>query len=265
MSFDEDIYRHDREKQKARRMFDSSEARKAFENVLDHEALMALIKLDEREVIEQIYGTVESGKESLVFLADTPEEERVLVKIYMNQAGGFRDMEQYLRGDKRFRNIKSDRRSIIQEWCKKEYKNLKKAEKILRCPEPIAFQKNILVMEFIGRDFSPFPKLKGVEIDNPGDALERTLNEIEQLWTDEQLVHGDLSEYNILVTDEGELVWIDFSQGVHRSHPEAVNLLKRDIENIVDFFNRQGADRDSEKALNSIISEEEAAEAGFNL
>ena len=261
----EDVYRHDREKEKARRMFDNSEARKAFENVLDHETLMALMKLDEREVIEKMYGTVESGKESLVFLADTPEGERVLVKIYMNRAGGFRDMENYLRGDKRFRNIKSGRRSVINEWCKKEYKNLKKASNILRCPEAIAFQKNILVMEFIGREFSPFPKLKDVVIENPETALKKTLNEIEKLWREEKLVHGDLSEYNILVNDNGELIWIDFSQGVHKTHPEAVNLLKRDVENVVDFFNDQGADQDPKKALEAIISEEEAVEAGFNL
>jgi len=261
----DDIYRHDYEKERARRMFDSSEARKAFENVLDHDTLMSLIKLEEREILEKMYGTIESGKESLVFLADTPEGDRVLVKIYMNQAGGFRDMEQYLRGDKRFRNIKSGRRSIINEWCKKEFKNLKKASKILRCPEAIAFQKNILVMEFIGREFSPFPKLKDVEIENPGGALRKTLREIEELWKEEKLVHGDLSEYNMLVNDKGELIWIDFSQGVHKTHPEAVNLLKRDIENVVKFFNEQGADQDPEKALTSIISEEEASEAGFNL
>ena len=265
MPEDSNIYRHDREKQKARRMFDSSEARKAFENVLDHDTLMSLIKLQERNVLNSIYGTIESGKESLVFLADTPDGERVLVKIYMNQAGGFRDMEQYLRGDRRFRNFKSDRRSVINEWCKKEYKNLKKASNIVDCPEAIAFQKNILVMEFIGRDFSPFPKLKDVEIENPETALRKTLNEVEKLWHEEKLVHGDLSEYNILVTDRGELVWIDFSQGVHKTHPEAKHLLKRDIENMVDFFNEQGADQDPEKALKAIISEEEASEAGFNL
>lgn len=246
-------------------MFDTSEARKAFENVLDHDTLMSLIKLEEREVLEKMYGTVESGKESVVFLADTPEEERVLVKIYMNQAGGFRDMENYLRGDKRFRNVKSNRRSIINEWCKKEYKNLKKAKKVLKCPEAIAFQKNILVMEFLGRDFSPFPKLKDVEIENPDQALEKNLNEIRELWEEEQLVHGDLSEYNMLVTDQGELVWIDFSQGVHKTHPEALNLLKRDVENVVNFFNKQGADGDAKKFLKSVISGEEAAEAGFNL
>jgi RIO kinase 1 len=260
----EDIYRHDREKEKARRMFDTSEARKAFENVLDHDTLMALIKLEEREVLKKMYGTIESGKESVVFLADTPEDERVIVKIYMNRAGGFRDMHNYLRGDKRFRNVKSDRKSVINEWCKKEYKNLKKASKLFRCPEAIAFQENILVMEFIGKDFSPYPKLKEVEIENPEEGLEQVLDDIEALWREEKLVHGDLSEYNILV-ERDSLAWIDFSQGVHRTHPEALNLLKRDVDNMVDFFNGQGADMDKGEALKRIISEGEASEAGFNL
>jgi RIO kinase 1 len=265
MAEDADIYRHDREKQKARRMFDSSEARKAFENVLDHETLMALLKLEERGVLEMIHGVIESGKESVVFLADTPEGERVLVKIYMNQAGGFRDMEQYLRGDKRFRNFKSNRRSIIREWCKKEFKNLNKAQKVVRCPEAIAFQKNILVMEFIGEEFSPFPKLKDVEVLNPEEALETVLDQIQELWREEELVHGDLSEYNILVNDDGEMIWIDFSQGVHKSHPEALNLMRRDVENVVNFFNKKGAERELEKALESVIPEEERSEAGYNV
>ncbi|EHK01417.1 RIO-like kinase [Candidatus Haloredivivus sp. G17] len=66
------------------------------------------------------------------------------------------------------------------------------------------------------------------------------------MWEEEKLVHGDLSEYNILV-EEDELVWIDFSQGVHESHPEARKLLERDIKNIVNFFNSQGANRGLEK------------------
>ena len=249
---EDDIYRNDREKERARMMFDSSEARKVFDNVLDHETLMSLIKLQEREVLDKIYGVIEAGKESVIFLADTPEGERVVLKIYMYRAGGFREMASYLRGDKRFRNVKSDRRNIINEWCKKEYKNLKKASNCINCPEAIAFQKNILVMEFIGKEFSPYPKLKEVEIENPQESLENVLDGISRLWHEEKLVHGDLSEYNMIV-EEDVLVWIDFSQGVHETHPEARKLLERDVENVVKFFNKQGADTDPEKALNSVL------------
>lgn len=246
----------ERWKEESRRMFDSSEGRKAFENVLDDSTMDALLELKDREVIKKMYGTIESGKESLVFLADTYDDKRVLVKIYMTQAGSFRDMKKYLRGDKRFRNFKDDRRSVINEWCKKEFKNLNKASKILKCPEPIAFQENILVMEFIGRDFSPFPKLKDVEIENPKTAFNVVLKDITKLWKDEQLVHGDLSEYNILVTDEADLVWIDFSQGLHKTHPEAETLLERDIENVANFFRRQGAEIDTKEALETVLQQE---------
>jgi RIO kinase 1 len=234
-------------------MFDSSEAKKSFENVFDHDTSMALLKLKDRDVIQKMYGTIEAGKESVVFLADSPEGERLIVKIYMNRSGGFRDMYQYLRGDNRFRGVSRDRREVIEEWCKKEFKNLKKASNVLDCPEAIAFRKNILVMEFIGEDFSPYPKLKDVNIENPEAGFKRVLDDIRNLWQKEKLVHGDLSEYNILLDSEGELYFIDFSQGVHTSHPEAEELLRRDIENVAKFFRKQGAEIDTEKAYSSVL------------
>lgn len=253
MSEDFDV--RERWKEESRRMFDNSEARKAFENVFDNRTKEALMKLSDRKVLRKLYGTIESGKESRVFLADTEDGERVLVKIYMNRAGNFREMKKYLRGDPRFKNVKPDRRSVIDEWCKKEFRNLKKAETVLECPEAIAFQKNILVMEFIGREFSPFPKLKDVEIENPQLGYEKTIERVERLWDDQEMVHGDLSEYNILVTDDPRLVWIDFSQGVHVSHPEAEELLRRDLENVAKFFRKQGADTDHQKVYERLISD----------
>ena len=244
----------ERWREKSRQMFDTSEAEKVFQNVFDHKTSMALMKLSENDVLDTIYGVIESGKESVIFLADTPEGERVVVKIYMTRAGNFREMKDYLRGDKRFRSVKDDRRSVIHEWCKKEYRNLKKARDHVRCPEPIAVRKNILVMEFIGEDFSPYSKMKDVEPENPQEAYEDTLDGISRLWNEGELVHGDLSEYNIVVDGDGRKVWIDFSQGVHIDHPQAEELLKRDIENVASFFERKGAEVDTMKAFESVIS-----------
>ncbi len=257
MMDEEDFDFRERWREESRRMFDTSEAKKAFENVFDHRTQRALLKLADRKVLERLYGTIESGKESVVFLADTPDGERVLVKIYMTRAGNFREMKQYLQGDKRFRNVKDDRWSIITEWCRKEYRNLQKARNVVRCPEPIDTEDNILVMEFIGEDFRPYPKLKDVEIENPEFGYERVIDGIERLWRQEELVHGDLSEYNILV-EEDELVLIDFSQGIHKTHPRAQELLRRDIEQVADFFEKQGSETDPQKAFERIFSGEEA-------
>ena len=249
---EENIDFRERWKEKSRNMFDDSEAKKAVQNVFEDETLDALLKLADDKQIEKLYGTLESGKESLVFLADTPKGEKVLVKIYMTRAGAFREMKQYLQGDRRFREIKDTRKDIIYEWCKKEYKNLEKAQNVLKCPKPIAHRKNILIMEFIGENRQPYPKLKQVEIENPKKGFETVKNQIKRLWQQEQLVHGDLSEYNILINQEGELTWIDFSQGVHKTHPQAEELLKRDIKNIANFFERQGAKIDQQKALKTV-------------
>jgi len=249
---EDDFDVRERWREESRRMFDSSEAKKAFENVFDRRTQEALLKLADDKVLEKLYGTVESGKESLVFLADTPDKERVLVKIYMTRAGSFREMKQYLKGDKRFRNIKDDRWSIITEWCRKEYRNLEKAGNVVRCPEPVESRANIMVMEFIGKDFQPYPRLKDVEIENPEYGYRSVIEGIEELWKNQEVVHGDLSEYNILV-EEDELVWIDFSQGVHKTHPQAREMLERDIKRVSDFFERQGAETETQKAFERII------------
>ncbi len=247
----EDDEMYPRRKEKKRRMFDSSEAEKAVENVLDDDTMDALLKAADRDLINRMHGIIESGKESAILLADT-DEGLAAVKIYMKRAGAFREMHQYLRGDKRFRNVKKDRKAVINAWAKKEFKNLKKASNIVRCPEVYGLQENVLVMEFVGEEFQPYPKLKDVNIENPDAALNQVLENMKRMWKEEKIVHGDLSEYNILV-EKDELVWIDFSQGVHESHPEALNLLKRDVKNITNFFRKEGASLSHEEALNSVI------------
>jgi RIO kinase 1 len=239
----ENIDWRERWKEQSRRMFDSSEAEKAFGNVFDYDTGEALLKLRHRGVIETLRGVLEAGKESKVFLAEDPEGDEVLVKIYMTRAGDFREMPNYLKGDRRFSSTPSSRKEVVEEWCRKEYSNLKNAADQVVCPDALGFEDNVLAMEFVGQNGRPYPKLKEVEIENPDRALEVVLDGVKRLWRQEELVHGDLSEYNVLVR-ETELVWIDFSQGVHRTHPSARQLLERDVENIADFFQRQGADVD---------------------
>ncbi|OYT61502.1 MAG: serine/threonine protein phosphatase, partial [Thermofilum sp. ex4484_15] len=54
------------------------------------------------------------------------------------------------------------------------------------------------------------------------------------------VIHGDLSEYNIIIKPEiEELKIIDWPQWVPKGHPEAVNLLRRDIANVINFFRRK--------------------------
>jgi RIO kinase 1 len=65
------------------------------------------------------------------------------------------------------------------------------------------------------------------------------------------LVHGDLSEYNIVI-DKNKAYFIDVSQALPINHPLAIELLNKDIKNIVKFFNRKGLKIDENDIKNNI-------------
>jgi RIO kinase 1 len=122
---------------------------------------------------------------------------------------------------------------------------------IVTCPEPIAFHNNILIMEFIGRNGAPAPRLKDLPPENPKEFFDKIMDCIRKIYLS-GLVHGDLSEYNVL--NNVEPVIIDVSQSVLLSHPMSQELLERDVHNILKYFKNFGIKMDSAEAINSIKS-----------
>jgi RIO kinase 1 len=104
-------------------------------------------------------------------------------------------------------------------------------------PQPMIQRKNILIMEFIGEDGLPSPELRQIRITQPATKFRQIIENVNILYTKAGLVHGDLSEYNILVKDS-ELVIIDVGQSVVIDHPMALELLTNDINNISNYFIR---------------------------
>jgi RIO kinase 1 len=91
-------------------------------------------------------------------------------------------------------------------------------------------------MEYIGFGSIPAPKLKNIS--NPKDlsALSaKILKFIKKLYQDADLVHGDLSEFNILYHNQQPVI-IDISQAVSTQHPKAEVFLVRDIKNVYQYF-----------------------------
>ncbi|XP_023267515.1 serine/threonine-protein kinase RIO3-like [Seriola lalandi dorsalis] len=75
---------------------------------------------------------------------------------------------------------------------------MKKAE--IPCPEVVMLKKHILVMSFIGKDHVPAPKLKDARLgsEDMKNAYYQVLHMMQQLFQECNLVHADLSEYNML-------------------------------------------------------------------
>jgi RIO kinase 1 len=106
-------------------------------------------------------------------------------------------------------------------------------------PKPIAVEKNVLVMEFIGKNGVSAPSMKEQPPTDPEKAYNLLLAYLERLYRKAELVHGDLSEYNIMMW-KGKPLIFDVSQAVPTSHPMAGFLLRRDLENVNRFFSRLG-------------------------
>jgi RIO kinase 1 len=76
---------------------------------------------------------------------------------------------------------------------------------------------------------------------------------MKRLYRDARLVHADLSEYNILIDEQGDPVFIDMGQSVLTDHPRAQEFLRRDVSNIIKFFNEYGFAASEITVLREII------------
>ncbi|GMK53987.1 hypothetical protein CspeluHIS016_0105730 [Cutaneotrichosporon spelunceum] len=224
--------------------------RATHEQVLDDRTRNTLLRLVNRGYFGVIEGCVSTGKEANVYLAfpgsDTPPEPypyppAVAVKIYRTAILNFRARQKYIVGEQRFAGGYSSARNarkMVSLWAEKELRNLRRlVAGGVRAPVVIEQRDNVLVMEFLGRDGVASPRLKDADISN--SKLARLYGELlvamRRMYHDCQLVHADLSEYNILYHDS-HLYIIDVSQSVEHNHPNAFDFLRSDIRNVEDFF-----------------------------
>jgi RIO kinase 1 len=219
---------------------DKSSDSAVMEEVFDRLTLMTIYNIMNDGVIQELQGVVKVGKEARVYRGIDSEGNDFAVKIYLVTARNFKKMMIYIEGDPRFKNIRKDARSIIHLWARKEFKNLQSAyQSGVKVPKPIVVKNNVLVMEFIGEDGIPAPLLKDLPPEKPEPMYLELLNQIRNLYKKAKLVHGDISEYNIMNHNEKPVLF-DLSQTVSIEHPMANELLKRDLNQVNWFFNRLG-------------------------
>ncbi|MFB6267179.1 MAG: RIO1 family regulatory kinase/ATPase, partial [Halodesulfurarchaeum sp.] len=200
-------------------------------------------------------GPISTGKEANVYEALGPDEDDVAVKVYRINTSNFRQMRDYLEGDPRFEGIRGDKKQVVVAWVKKEYANLKRAKAAgVAVPDPIATQRNVLVMEYLGTETKSAPRLEEVHLENPETAFEVVREYMRRLYR-AGLIHGDLSEYN-LVVHEDRIHVIDVGQAVTVHHPNSTDFLRRDCRNVANFFSRQGVDTDPDSLFEYVTGEE---------
>ncbi len=235
-----------------------SEALKVRGEVFDEATYKALYSFASKGVIEKMGGVVSTGKEGNVFHAIGKDGKELAIKIYRISTSDFRKMEDYMLGDPRFANIRHTQKGIVFAWTQKEFRNLQRAaEAGVRVPAPYDADRNILIMEFIGRDGIPAPRLRDVALDEPERIYRTVVSYMVALYQKARLVHSDLSEFNILLY-ENEPIIIDMGQSVMLDHPMSREFLRRDVKNVVRYFGKLGVECDEESLLAEITKKPES-------
>ena len=228
--------------------------RRVFDAVFDRSTLMSLHKLMQSGEIETVDYPIARGKEAHVFHATT-NQGPAAVKIFHTTNAVFKSLAKYIDGDPRFGGLKRRHRELVKIWVRKEYRNLRRMRKAgIRVPRPRAVLNNVLVMDLIGDESEPSPRLKDITIDDPKGVFDDILEMLAVCWQTCDLAHADLSEYNILWYD-GEPWVIDVGQAVVSAHPSTNEFLVRDVTRIVQWINRQGYEVNLADSLLRVLEE----------
>ncbi|NYT06543.1 MAG: serine/threonine protein phosphatase [Methanomicrobiales archaeon] len=116
--------------------------------------------------------------------------------------------------------------------ARREYEALVALYPSVQVPAPIDQNRNVVVMSFIAG-----ATLNRCILEEPGEVLSRILDNYAAAYR-LGFIHGDLSEYNVMADGE-DVVIIDWPQWVEPDHPNADEILRRDIDNVVQYFRKK--------------------------
>ena len=207
-----------------------------------------LAAMVEEGLVDEVIGQLMSGKEATVYVVRCGEHLRC-AKVYKeaNQRS-FRNNATYQEG----RKVKNSRQARAMEkgsrygrkmqeevWQSAEVDALYRLSAAgVRVPQPHICFEGVLLMDLVlDADGRPAPRLNDVEMSEEL-ALEYhalLLNQVVRMLC-AGLIHGDLSEYNILVAESGPVI-IDLPQAIDAAgNSNAAEMLKRDVANLRSYF-----------------------------
>ncbi|MEM2970759.1 MAG: serine/threonine-protein kinase RIO2 [Candidatus Bathyarchaeia archaeon] len=194
-------------------------------------AINAFVKAGVLEAFGKPLGV---GKEADVYDALTPQNERIAIKFHRLGRTSFRQT-------RKKRDYAANRRHISWLYqsrlaAKKEYQALKMLyPHQVAVPEPILHNRHAIVMGIIeGVELADFS-----ELPQPKEIFNEILSNVKKAYVKAGIIHADLSEFNILLKPDRHILIIDWPQYVTCKHPNAEQLLKRDVQNVIGFFNRK--------------------------
>mmetsp|Transcript_41628 Transcript_41628/g.100230 ORF Transcript_41628/g.100230 Transcript_41628/m.100230 type:complete len:548 (+) Transcript_41628:56-1699(+) len=261
---------------KKRTLHTSRDDRATTEQCLDPRTRLMLFKMISNGMLDEIDGCLSTGKEANVYYAKAGRKApntdvtEFAIKIYKTSILVFKDRDKYVSGEHRWRRgyCKSNPRKMVKVWAEKELRNYRRIHQAgIPCPEPIFLKAHILLMEFLGVNGWPSPRLKdaGLSDKHMREAYVQTILILRHMYQRCKLVHGDFSEYNLL-WHNSQVYVIDVSQSVETDHPAALDFLRKDASNVNDYFAKVGklnvmTTRQLFEFITTVIDENDSQEA----
>jgi RIO kinase 1 len=159
-------------------------------------------------------------------------------------------------------NKKSDFGKEVQHtsWLMYEYTTLATLHEAgAAVPKPYAVNENSILMGYRGSQTAGAPTLHEIDLSEEESLplFQEVMRNI-ALMLEREMIHGDLSAYNILYW-EGEITLIDFPQVTHsRNNENAYMILERDITRVCEYFASQGITNDPQAILEGLWYHHEA-------
>jgi RIO kinase 2 len=192
-------------------------------------AINAFVKAGLIEAFGQTLGV---GKEADVYDALTPEGTRIAVKFHRLGRISFRQT-------RRKRGYLTERAGWLFQSrlaAEREFQALKIVyQHGVAVPEPLSQNRHAIAMGIIeGAELA-----KWKEIPKPEKVLKEVLRNVKKTYLKAGVIHADLSEYNIILKPDMHILIIDWPQYVMANHPNAQQLLMRDVKNVLKYFSRK--------------------------
>jgi len=195
-------------------------------------------------VIDEVVRSLKSGKEATVYVVRSGAQMRC-AKVYRNMAQrSFQKRAQYqegrkVRGSRQARAISKSTRFGRKEqevaWKNAEVDALYQLVAAgVRVPRPYGYFDGVLIMELLtDASGAPAPRLGELELsaETARDYHRILIRQVVRMLCI-GLIHGDLSEFNVLVTPDGPVI-IDLPQAVNAAgNNAALSMLERDVNNL---------------------------------
>jgi len=189
---------------------------------------LALLSLTRKGTILALGPQIGEGKESVV---------------YEGLGLGSMALKFHHVGQRSFQSVRLSREYLPDEghcpWifasrfsAEREHEALKRLYPRVRVPLPVERNRNVVVMEYIQGT-----NMHRCSLDDPAGVMDSILAAVREAFR-LGIIHADLSEFNVMI-DGNDVVLIDWPQWISPDHPNAADILARDVGNILRYFSRK--------------------------